>query len=146
MFNLPIRFRVFSAENFLSAELALITRPQGGLARRETAIRVGFKSDHLVAMVGRENLADVFEDPDTGTLYVGRIITTPDGVLAVTSRELYTEALIMRAAKEAADQVKAVQAKAAAAAVIEPEDVAVATPPAKPPVKPGKVGAGKSRA
>lgn len=143
--NFPLRFRMFTADNFWSAELALVTRPNGGLARRETAVRVGVRSDHLVQAVGIDNPSDVFECPDTGTLFIGKIVNTPDGVLAVTSRELYTEALIARASKEALDQVKTVKAKAAAAAVIELEDVAVATPPAKPPVKPSKVGAGNSR-
>lgn len=114
--NIPVRLRWFTADNFFSAELALVTRPNGGLARRETAIRVGFRSDHLVQMAGVDNPADTFECPDTGTLFIGKIINTPDGVLAVTSKELFTEALIQRASKDALDQVKTVQDKAAAVA------------------------------
>jgi hypothetical protein len=125
--KLPIRFRVFTADNFFSAELALVTRPNGGLAKRETAVRVGFRSDHLVQLAGIDNPADTFECPDTGTLFIGKIVNTPDGVLAVTSRELYTEALIARAAKDAVEAVRTVKAKAAAVADTAPTEPAKVT-------------------
>ena len=118
----PISARLYSGSNWTHAELAWISNRNGGMARRETAINAGFKSDHLTDMIGKENPADVFECPETGTAYFGKIIQGPTGVYTISAREVYTKALYTKAVKqglaaaETATETVTVDTKEAAAA------------------------------
>ncbi len=85
----PISARLYSGSNWTHAELAWVSNRNGGMARRETAINAGFKSDHITDMVGRDNPADTFEDPATGTLYFGKIVSSPTGVYAISAKDHY---------------------------------------------------------
>lgn len=96
----PLSFRLYSGSNWSHAEVAFVTNRNGGMARRETAINAGFKSDHLTDMIGKENPADVFECPETGTAYFGKIVQGPTGVYTISAREVYTKALYTKAVKQ----------------------------------------------
>jgi hypothetical protein len=96
----PIAIRVYSGDNWSHAELAWVTNRNGGKARRETAIKGGFKSEHLIDIVGKDNPADTFECPDTGTLYFGKIVQGPSGVYVLSARDVYTKALYTKAVKQ----------------------------------------------
>lgn len=97
----PLRFRAFSGENWSHIELACVTRPEGGLARRETAVRAGFKSEHAIASLGADNPADTFECPTTGTLYFGKIVKQGNSVHAISAKQVYTSALMTKVEKAA---------------------------------------------
>jgi len=75
-------------------ELAFVTNREGGLARRETGVRLGFRSDHLTEATGRENPADTFTDPVSGQIFTGKIVSAPTGVYAITAKEIYTAWLL----------------------------------------------------
>lgn len=94
----PFAFRLFSGDNWTSLELAMATNKNGGMARRETALRGSFKSDHLLEALSQENQADRFEGPD-GKVYFGRIQQTPTGVHAISAKEVYTKSLYKDAVK-----------------------------------------------
>lgn len=94
----PFAFRLFSGENWTSVELAMATNKNGGMARRETALRGSFKSDHLLEALSQENRADKFEAPD-GKTYFGRIQQTPTGVYSISAKEVYTKSLYQDAVK-----------------------------------------------
>lgn len=96
----PISARLYSGKNWTHAELAFVSNRNGGKARRETAVSAGFKSDHLIDMVGKDNPADSFECPETGTLYFGKIVQTPTGVYAISAKDVYTKALYTKVVKQ----------------------------------------------
>ena len=96
----PISARLYSGNNWTHAELAFVSNRNGGMARRETAVSAGFKSDHLIDMVGKDNPADSFECPETGTLYFGKIVQTPTGTYVISAKDVYTRAVYERACKE----------------------------------------------
>lgn len=102
----PLSFRLYSGHNWTHAEVAFVTNRNGGMARRETAAHVGFKSEHLLDAVGKQNMADSFEDPDTGTLHFGKIVQTPTGVYTISAKEVYTRALYERACKQGLNQAE----------------------------------------
>ena len=118
----PIAFRVYSGSNWSSAELAWVSNRNGGMARRETAVKAGFKSDHLTDMIGKDNPADHFSCPETATIYFGKIVPVPTGVYTISAREVYTKALYTKAVKqglaaaETATDAVTVDTKEAAAA------------------------------
>jgi|GEM_PF-2159687 hypothetical protein len=118
----PLSARLYSGSNWTHAELAWVSNRNGGMARRETAINAGFKSDHLIDMVGKDNPADTFECPDTGTLHFGKIVQTPTGVYAITAKEVYTKALYSKAVKQglaaAESATEVVEAPAPSPAVV----------------------------
>lgn len=113
----PLSLRLYSGSNWTHAEAAWVTNRHGGKARRETAINAGFKSEHLLDMVGKDNPADSFECPETGTLYFGRIVQTPTGVYAISAQDVYTKALYTKAVKDglAAAEASTLQPATAAA-------------------------------
>lgn len=102
----PLSFRLYSGQNWTHAELAFVTNRNGGMARRETAINAGFKSEHLIDALGKENPADTFECPDTGTLFFGKIVQTPTGMHTISAKEVYTRALYERACKQGLQQAE----------------------------------------
>lgn len=104
----PISFRAYAdTEGYSNFVLGFTTNRHGGDAARETAIRAGFKSEHITQWIGEKNLADKFEDPATGTLYFGRFCKTPTGVFYINAKSVYMQALYQRAVRsglEAAEQ------------------------------------------
>jgi hypothetical protein len=111
----PFALRLYSGDNWSHVELALVTNRNGGQARRETALRGGFKSEHLIEAIGTDNPADSFEDPRTGTLYFGRIVQTPSGTYTVSAKQVYTRCLYETACKQGLQQAEA------ATAALEPQ-------------------------
>lgn len=96
----PLSARLYSGSNWTHAELAWVSNRNGGMARRETAINAGFKSDHLIDMVGKDLASDTFECPDSGTLYFGKIVQTPTGTYVISAKEVYTRAVYEKVCKE----------------------------------------------
>ena len=100
----PLDFRFYQGtdndHSWTNAEIAFVTNRHGGKARRETAIRAGVRSDHLVDMIGKDLASDTFECPETGTLYFGKIVQTPTGVYAISAKDVYTKALYTRVVKQ----------------------------------------------
>ena len=106
---IDIRFRqgADDEQTWTNLELAFVTNRNGGMARRETALRAGFRSDHLVDLVGTENPADTFECPESGTLYFGKIVQAPTGTYVISAKEVYTRALYEKACKRGLQQAEA---------------------------------------
>jgi hypothetical protein len=100
----PLDFRFYQGtdndHSWTNAEIAFVTNRHGGKARRETAIRAGVRSDHLVDMIGKDLASDTFECPETGTLYFGKIVQTPTGTYVISAKDVYTRAVYERACKE----------------------------------------------
>lgn len=96
---LPIDIRFSSGDNWTSAEAAWITNRNGGLARKETALRGSFKSDHLIYATGKPNPADKFTCPETGRVFHGKIVQNASGVHAVTSAQVYSDWLFQESVK-----------------------------------------------
>lgn len=112
----PLALRLYSGSNWTHAEAAWVSNRNGGMARRETAINAGFKSDHLTDMVGKDLASDTFECPDTGTLYFGKIVQTPTGTYVISAKEVYTKAIYERACKEGLQNAEAATTKLQGAA------------------------------
>lgn len=112
----PIEFRVASGSGWSSFEAALVNNADNDLARRETAVRAAFKSEHLTEIFGEEDTTDAFEAPN-GKTYYGRTTTGLDGERhVITGRQVYARqahADAIRAAKTSA-QVASREAEAAA--------------------------------
>lgn len=106
----PFAFRLFSGENWTSVELAMATNKNGGMARRETALRGSFKSDHLLEALSKDLPSDTFTCPETGTTYYGKIAQTPTGTYVISAKEVYTRAIYERACKEGLKQAEAATA------------------------------------
>lgn len=102
----PISARLYSGSNWTHAELAWVSNRNGGMARRETAINAGFKSDHLTDIAGKDLASDTFECPDTGTLYFGKLVQTPTGTYVISAKEVYTRAVYEKACKEGLKQAE----------------------------------------
>lgn len=107
----PLDIRFYSGDNWSSFKLGFVTNRNGGAARRESAVRGSFKSEHLVEALGEENTADVAIV--NGKTYYGRVVQGIDGphtlsALQVAARQEY-EATIKQQKRNA------VQAAAAAA-------------------------------
>lgn len=96
----PIAIRFYSGHNWTHSELAWVTNRNGGKARRETAVRAGFKSEHAIELVGQDNPADSFICPSTGQTFHGKIVQTPTGVYAISAADVYTKSLYTKAVKQ----------------------------------------------
>jgi hypothetical protein len=107
----PISARLYSGSNWTFAELAWVSNRNGGMARRETAINAGFKSEHLLDTVGKDLASDTFECPDTGTLYFGKIVQTPTGTYVISAKEVYTRAVYEKVCKEGLQAAESVTAE-----------------------------------
>ena len=105
----PIDICFYSGSNWSSFKLGFVTNRDGGAARRESAIRGSFKSEHLIEAVGTENTADVAII--NGKTYHGRVVQGLDGphvltALQVAARHEYQNTLKQQkrnAVKAAAD-------------------------------------------
>lgn len=103
----PLSFRAFCEDGWTSYQLGFTTNENGGAAKRETLLKTSFKSDHLTELVGKDNQADTFEDPETGTLFFGKFCQTPTGTFYLSAKAVYTKALYQRITKnglQAAEQ------------------------------------------
>jgi len=72
----PISLRAGGGDNWSQFDLAFTTNRNAGQAARETAIRFGFKSDHLLALAGTDNANDTYVTPEGKTVY-GKVSITP---------------------------------------------------------------------
>lgn len=106
----PLSLRLYSGTNWTHAEAAWVSNRNGGMARRETAINAGFKSDHLTEALGKDLPSDTFECPDTGTLYFGKIVQTPTGTYVVSAKDVYTKAIYEKACKQGLQNAEAATA------------------------------------
>ena len=95
----PLSLRYYSGNGWSHAEAAFVSNRNGGMARRETAINAGFKSEHLTEALGKQNPADTFTCPETGETYYGKIVNGPSGVFTISAKEVYTKALYSKAVK-----------------------------------------------
>jgi hypothetical protein len=85
----PIDIRFYSGQNWSNFELALVTARKGGMAQRETAVRTGFKSEHLIEVFGEDDPTDAFTAAD-GTTYFGRTVKAVDGdAYCVSAEQVY---------------------------------------------------------
>lgn len=75
----PIDLRYYSGQNWSNLEIAWVTARKAGYASRETAIRIGGKSEHILEVFGEENPADTLTV--NGTTYTGRVAAGADGVV-----------------------------------------------------------------
>jgi hypothetical protein len=105
----PISLRAGGGENWSQFDLAFTTNRNAGMAARESAIRFGFKSDHLLALTGTDNANDTYRTPEGDTVY-GKVSITPGGAVHVLSaHQVYAErvhqAAIKSSLKTAADDV-----------------------------------------
>lgn len=73
----PIDLRYYTGQNWSSFELAFVTARQAGVAKRETALRTSFKSEHLVEAFGEERESD--SCILNGTTYHGKVVRGADG-------------------------------------------------------------------
>lgn len=116
----PISLRLYSGQdrgkNWTHLEAAWVTNRNGGKARRETAVAASFKSEHLLEMAGKDNPADTFTCPDTGTVYYGKIVQTPTGVYAISATDVYTKSLYTKAVKQGLTAAESATAKISPAA------------------------------
>lgn len=92
--------RFYSGSNWSHLELGFATRRHGGLARRESAIQVGFRSDHALELLSVENPADRFIAPD-GSITYGRIYTRGRHRYSLSAEQVYSAQLFDRAAQRA---------------------------------------------
>jgi hypothetical protein len=115
----PISLRLYSGKdrgkNWTHLEAAWVSNRNGGKARRETAVAASFKSEHLLEMAGKDNPADTFTCPDTGTVFFGKIVQTPTGVYAISAADVYTKSLYTKAVKQGLTDAESATAKIAPA-------------------------------
>jgi hypothetical protein len=62
--------------NWTEATLALVTGRKDGIAVRETAFKVGFKSDHAIEMFGEDDPSESVEI--NGVTYFAKIVQSPE--------------------------------------------------------------------
>jgi hypothetical protein len=87
----PISLRAGGGDNWSQFDLAFTTNRNAGQAARETAIRFGFKSDHLLALAGTDNANDTYVTPEGKTVY-GKVSITPGGAVHIlTAHQVYAE-------------------------------------------------------
>jgi hypothetical protein len=103
----PLSLRAGGGDNWSQFDLAWTTNRNAGMAARETAVRFGFKSDHILAFTGTDNANDVYKTPEGDTVY-GKVSITPGGAVHVlTAQQVYAErvhqAAIKAGLKSAAD-------------------------------------------
>ena len=98
--------RFYSGSNWSHLELGFATRRHGGLARRETSVQVGFRSDHALELFSVDNPADRFIAPD-GSITYGRICTHGRHRYSLSAEQVYTARLFDRTAQQARLRVDA---------------------------------------
>jgi hypothetical protein len=99
----PFSARIGGGQGWSQLDLSFWTNRNAGMAARETAVRLGFKSDHLLALTGKKNPNDSYVTPEGETVY-GRISITPGGAVHVLSAaQVYAEQVRRNAISGAID-------------------------------------------
>lgn len=96
--------RFYSGANWTHLELGVATRRNGGLARRETALRLGLKSTHALELFSVENPADRFIAPD-GSITYGRICIHGNRHYSLSAEEIFSGRLYDQALQAAVQRV-----------------------------------------
>lgn len=117
-FNLgPLSIRFGQGDDFTQIDLAVVTNRNAGLAARETAVRLGWKSEHILALTGQNNPHDTYVTPAGDTVY-GKIAISPTGAVSILSaQQVFAEQVLADARraglKSAADSAANLQSTAA---------------------------------
>jgi len=118
-------FRHYSGGNWTHLELGVVTHPNGGLARRESAVQVGFKSEHALERFSVDNTADRFIAPD-GSITYGRICVQGTNTYSLSAEQIYTARLMERTLRAARQQAESQAQQELATAAIPPIDITAA--------------------
>jgi hypothetical protein len=108
---IPIEIHAYSGNavpggnNWSFFKASLVTGADAGLVRRETAVQAGFKSEHLLELVGEDDPTDTHTTPD-GTTYTATVWGE--------DHRLSAQQVAARAEHRAAIRAASEQAKAAA--------------------------------
>lgn len=87
----PLNLRIGGGDNWSQIDFGLTTCRSAGMASRETAVRIGFKSDHLLELSGQSNPNDQYIAPD-GQVFYGKISLSPGGAVHILSAaQIYAE-------------------------------------------------------
>lgn len=116
----PVTFSHYSGKDWSWIDLAWTSNKKGGMAARTTNLRGSFRSQHLTEALGRENPADTFTCPTTGTVYYGKIVQGSDGVHSISAKEVYSKALYESAVRDGLTNAS----RAVGASPAKPVDVA----------------------
>lgn len=118
----PLEFRIFSGDtavldpkadaqpnrtaNWTDLEFAVVTdRSEAGFATRETALRTGFKSEHLLEAIGEDDTSDI--KVVNGTTYHGKRSAGFDGKDHVlTAEQVAARAEFRKAMRESRNSAK----------------------------------------
>lgn len=92
--------RHYSGQNWTFFEIGVATRPRGGLARRESALQVGYKSEHLLEQLAVDNPADRYVAPD-GTITYGKICVQGSRSYALSAEQVFSAQLLDRTLRDA---------------------------------------------
>ena len=124
----PAFLRFYSGSNWSHFELGLATNPHGGLARRESAIALGFKSEHALEVFSVDNPADRHIAPD-GTITYGRICVQGKRTYSLSAEQVFSAALHKRTLRAARERAEHQAQQELADALVPPIDI---NPQAKP--------------
>jgi hypothetical protein len=112
----PFEFRAFSVydsdyperANWTELEFAFVTGRKDGIAVRETAIKAGFKSDHIIETFGEDNPMDSIDI--NGTTYYGKVIPSmdKDKPYFLSALQVGTRAVYLKQLQEARKQAKVI--------------------------------------
>lgn len=99
----PLELRIYSGisnPNWSEVELAFVTsRTEAGFSQRETAIKAGFKSEHVLEALGDDNPDDAVTV--NGTTYYGKVSPGFDGAShGLTARQVSARAEYQKAMRE----------------------------------------------
>ena len=107
----PLSFRYIVGGNWTKLQAAFVTNGDFGGARRETVIGTDFKSEHAIALLGKEDKSDSYICPESGEVFYGRKVDNALGSHSLSARQVYEEALVKRLRK---GTIEAAQAKTSA--------------------------------
>lgn len=98
----PLELRFHSGGNWTNLDVAFVSARKGGMAQREEALRLGFKSETAIEVFGQESTKNAYMAPD-GTVYFGKTVTGIDGQdHHLTGEQVY----VRRSRQEALNQVE----------------------------------------
>jgi hypothetical protein len=122
--NLGPAFLRFYANgsNWSHLEVGYVSNRDCGLARRESAITIGFKSEHALELFSVENPADRYIAPD-GTVTHGRICVQGSRTYALSAEQVFSAALHKRALQAARQRARAQAQQQLADALVPPIDI-----------------------
>lgn len=96
------------ASNWTELDIAYVSGRKDGIAVRETAIKVAFKSDHAIEMFGEDNPADSIEI--NGVTYYGKTVpgVDKDTPHVLTALQVGMRAVHLKQLQEARNQAKVI--------------------------------------